>query len=528
MQHQIERQRRRNSRGYTEEKPPMGPTQMLRFNLTDSLTAVDHPCNPVLVKTQIVCTIGPASNTVETIASLVREGMSVARLNFSHGSYEFHGSIIQNVRDAAKQAGLPCAIMLDTKGPEIRTGKLTPPLKTVSFNVGDDYTWVPEEGFVGNEKMGAISWLNIAKFVKKGDRLLVGDGLLAFLVEKINDKGHIECRVENSGTMGENKNVNVPGVVVDLPAVTEKDMKDIEFGVQQKVDMIAASFIRKGEDVREIRALPGVKEGRIMIISKIESQEGLDNFDDILHESDGIMVARGDLGVQIPIKKVSIAQKMMIVKCNTVGKPVITATQMLESMITNPRPTRAEATDVANAVFDGSDCVMLSGETASGKYPLEAVQMMASICDQAEQDIDYRQLFKKLREYVKPPVSVQDSIASTSVKSTWDLSAKLLICLTETGNTARYCSKYRPACPILTVTSDAVTQRQILISRGALPCIVDSMKGTEHVLEQAFEYARDVLKIVQEGDTVIVVSGQIEAQTGSTNMFQVTTVPAKK
>jgi len=294
------------------------------------------------------------------------------------------------------------------------------------------------------------------------------------------------------------------------------------------VDMIAASFIRKGEDVAEIRDLPGVRENKILIISKIESQEGLDNFDAVLHESDGIMVARGDLGVQIPIKKVATAQKMMISKCNSVGKPVITATQMLESMIKNPRPTRAEATDVANAVFDGSDCVMLSGETAAGAYPVDAVQTMISICDQAEADIDYRLLFTKLRLGVKPPVSVVDSIASSCVKSTWDITAKLLICLTESGTTAKVVSKYRPACPILAVTADEGVVRHLLISRGVIPLKVDSMKGTEKVLEAAFHYARDVIHAVKAGDVVILLSGQLEAISGATNMFQVTRVPAAK
>jgi len=356
----------------------------------------------------------------------------------------------------------------------------------------------------------------------------VGDGLLAFNVPKVHENGNVECIVENSGVMGEKKNVNLPGVVVDLPAVTNKDVKDIAFGVEQRVDMIAASFIRKGEDVAEIRDLPGVRENKILIISKIESQEGLDNFDAVLHESDGIMVARGDLGVQIPIKKVAIAQKMMISKCNSVGKPVITATQMLESMIKNPRPTRAEATDVANAVFDGSDCVMLSGETAAGAYPVDAVQTMISICDQAEADIDYRLLFTKLRMGVKPPVSVVDSIASSSVKSTWDITAKLLICLTESGTTAKVVSKYRPACPILAVTADDGVVRHLLISRGVIPLKVDSMKGTEKVLETAFHYARDVIHAVKAGDVVIILSGQIEATSGATNMFQVTRVPAAK
>jgi pyruvate kinase len=341
----------------------MAPGQSIKRLLHHSLQQKEEPFNPVNVRSRIVCTVGPATNNVEILSELMRNGMTVARLNFSHGSYEYHASVIQNVRAASKATGHTCAIMLDTKGPEIRTGKFRDGRKEVKFNVGDTYTWVPEEGFLGDDKFGAISWLNIAKHVSVGDRILVGDGLLAFVVLKVLDNGWIESKAENSGTMGENKNVNLPGVIVDLPAVTEKDIKDIEFGIQQEVDMIAASFIRKADDVKEIRALPGVKESKILIISKIESQEGLDNFDEIVDTSDGVMVARGDLGVQIPIKKVATAQKMMITKCNSVGKPVITATQMLESMINNPRPTRAEATDVANAVFDGSDCVMLSGET---------------------------------------------------------------------------------------------------------------------------------------------------------------------
>jgi len=370
--------------------------------------------------------------------------------------------------------------------------------------------------------------LNIAKFVQPNDKILVGDGLLAFNVQRVNEEGNVECVVENSGVMGERKNVNLPGVVVDLPAVTEKDVKDIAFGVEQGVDMIAASFIRKREDVEEIRNLPGVRDNNILIISKIESQEGLDNFDGILEESDGVMVARGDLGVQIPIKKVATAQKMMISKCTSVGKPVITATQMLESMIKNPRPTRAEATDVANAVVYGSECVMLSGETAAGSYPVEAVQTMVDICDQAESDIDYRLLFQKLRMNIKPPVSVVDSMCSSSVKSTWDISAKLLICLTESGNTAKVVSKYRPACPILAVTANEGVVRRLLISRGVIPLKVESMKGTEKVLEEAFHYARDVIHAVKEGDVVVILSGHIEALSGATNMFQVTTVPAAK
>jgi len=501
----------------------MAPGQSIKRSLKHALTSKeDPPFDPMNVKSQIICTIGPSTNNVELLSELLKKGMSVARLNFSHGSYEYHGSVIQNVRAAAKATGVTCALMLDTKGPEIRTGKFRDGRKEVKFNVGDTYTWVPEEGFLGDDKFGALSWLNIAKHIQPGDRILVGDGLLAFLVLKVLDNGWIESKAENSGVMGENKNVNLPGVVVDLPAVTEKDMKDIEFGVQQEVDMIAASFIRKAADVKEIRALPGVTEKKILIISKIESQEGLENFDEIVDESDGVMVARGDLGVQIPIQKVATAQKMMITKCNSVGKPVITATQMLESMIQNPRPTRAEATDVANAVFDGSDCVMLSGETAAGKYPVEAVETMAQICFQAESDIDYRALYRKIRELVvAPPIPIPDTIASSSVKSSWDINATAIICLTETGNTARLVSKYRPACPILCVTPNTFVSRQIQISRGCIPYLVESMTGTEQVVERSIRYARDELKIIKNGDFVVVTSGFLEGVSGATNMFQI-------
>jgi len=501
----------------------MAPGQSIKRSLHHSLKQKDEaPFNPVFVRSRIVCTVGPATNNVDILSELMRSGMTVARLNFSHGSYEYHASVIQNVRAASKATGQTCAIMLDTKGPEIRTGKFRDGRKEVKFSVGDLYTWVPEEGFLGDDKFGAISWLNIAKHVTPGDHILVGDGLLSFVVLKVLDNGWIETKAENSGTMGENKNVNLPGVVVDLPAVTEKDIKDIEFGVQQEIDMIAASFIRKADDVKAIRALPGIQESKILIISKIESQEGLDNFDEIVEASDGVMVARGDLGVQIPIKKVATAQKMMITKCNSAGKPVITATQMLESMIVNPRPTRAEATDVANAVFDGSDCVMLSGETAAGKYPVEAVETMAQICYQAESDIDYRALYRKIRELViAPPISIPDTIASSSVKSSWDINATAIICLTETGNTARLVSKYRPACAILCVTPNATVSRQIQISRGCIPYLVSSMKGTDLVIERAIRYAKDELKIVKTGDYVVVTSGFLEGVSGATNMFQV-------
>lgn len=491
--------------------------QTVKRSLTQSLlrTTDNAEYNPWAVKTHVICTIGPATNNKQVITELLEEGMRVVRCNFSHGDYDYHSSVINNAREASKESGIPCAIMLDTKGPEIRTGKLAGG-KDILLVAGSTFTLVTDESVLGDETKVATTYKNLSKVVKAGDQVLVDDGLISLSVREIKSDGSVECRVDNSGMLGETKGVNLPGVVVDLPAVTEKDKRDIEFGVKMGVDIIAASFIRKPEDVREIRNLPGVKETGIHIMSKIESQEGLDNFNGILEESDAIMVARGDLGVEIPIYKVATAQKMMIAKCNSVGKPVITATQMLESMINNPRPTRAEATDVANAVFDGSDCVMLSGETAKGKYPVKTVHMMSKICNQAEGDIDYRALYKKLRSGAVPPVPIPDTIASSAVKTSWDLEAKLILCLTETGNTARLVSKYRPACPILAVTSSEKVARQLTVCRAVVPYVVDSMKGTDQIINTALDFAKK-LKLINDGDRVVLTSGNIEGVSGSTD-----------
>lgn len=496
--------------------------QSVKKNLSSSLVHSQRSgaSNPRSVKTQVVCTIGPASNNVNTLKKMLEEGMGVARMNFSHGDYEWHESVVKNVRQASEESGYTCAIMLDTKGPEIRTGKLEGHTK-VLLTAGQTFTFYTDEALVGNQEKVGVTYKNLIKTVKIGSQILVSDGLISFTVTEINEaEGKVVTRVDNSGILGETKGVNLPGLEIDLPAVTEKDIRDIEFGVKHNVDMIAASFIRTADNVRTIRNLPGVQENQIMIISKIESQEGLDNFNSILQESDGIMVARGDLGVEIPIEKVATAQKMMISKCNAVGKPVITATQMLESMTENPRPTRAEATDVANAVFDGSDCVMLSAETASGKYPVVTVKMMDTICRQAEKDIDYRTLYKNLRVNVMPPTTIPHSIASSAVKTQWDIEAGLIVCLTDTGNTARLVSRYRPSCPILVITSSPRVARQILISRGCVPFLVENMKGTEELLQRAISWAKSI-GLISVNDKIVITSGILEATSGSTNMLKV-------
>jgi pyruvate kinase len=471
--------------------------------------------------TQIICTIGPKSNSVAVLKELLLAGMNICRMNFSHGDHSYHQSIIDNVRQASKETELPVAIMLDTKGPEIRSGKMKDG-KDVTLEAGQKFTFTTDQSVLGDNTRTSTSYLRMPQVVKPGDRILLGDGLIAFRVEKIEGQ-EIETTVLNAGNLGNTKGMNLPGCVVDLPAVTQKDKDDIAFGVKNDVDFIAASWIRKASDVEEIRNLEGVKEKRIMIISKIESQEGLDNFVSILAVSDGIMVARGDLGVEIPIERVANAQKMMIRECNQAGKPVVTATQMMESMIVNPRPTRAEATDVANAVFDGTDCVMLSGETANGAYPVECVKMMTKICIEAESVLDHRNIYLTIRlsEVAEgKDSSISETIASSAVKSCWDINANLIIVLSDTGNTVRFVSKYRPHTPILCITSTPKTARQVLVSRSTVALLVEDMHKTDELIKRAISYAKEN-GILKDGDYFLVTSGIIEAVSGSTNMLKI-------
>jgi len=478
--------------------------------------------------TQIICTIGPKSNQVSVLKELLLAGLNVCRMNFSHGDHSYHQSIIDNVRQASKETEIPVAIMLDTKGPEIRSGKMVDG-KEVNLVAGQKFTFTTDQSVLGDNTRTSTSYLRMPQVVSPGSRILLGDGLIAFQVEKV-EGNEIITTVLNAGSLGNTKGMNLPGCVVDLPAVTQKDKDDIAFGVKNDVDFIAASWIRKAADVEEIRNLPGVREKHIMIISKIESQEGLDNFQEILAASDGIMVARGDLGVEIPIERVANAQKMMIRECNQVGKPVVTATQMMESMIVNPRPTRAEATDVANAVFDGTDCVMLSGETANGSYPVECVKMMTKICIEAESALDHRNIYLNIRlsEVNKEQrQSVPETIASSAVKSAWDLNASLIICLSDSGSTVRYVSKYRPHTPVLCITSSPKTSRQILVSRSTLAYLAEDMHHTDSLIEKATDWAFGQ-GILKDGDYYVITSGVIEAVSGSTNMLKVMRYTEKK
>jgi len=419
------------------------------------------------------------------------------------------------------------AIMLDTKGPEIRTGVLADPDNDAQLNEGQSVIITTNDDY--KEKCSAeriwVDYKNITKVMSEGKIILIDDGLVGVKITQISDD-EMSGVVLNSGNLGSRKGVNLPGIKVDLPAVTEKDVADLKFGVRMGVDFIAASFVRKPEDVEEIRKTLGPKGENIKIISKIENAEGLDNFDDILKATDAVMVARGDMGVEIPLEQVVLAQKMMIAKCNVAGKPVITATQMLESMIVHPRPTRAEATDVANAVMDGSDAVMLSGETAKGKYPVEAVQTMATICIGAEETLTYNDMYNTVRDSVLQmlgKVSVTETIASSAVKITNDIDAKMLITVTETGNTARLCSKYRPKPPIFAITQNKETARQLCLSWSVTPVLVGSVIGTESIIKRTIMEQKEE-ELLKTGDLVVTTAGRVEAQTGQTNSLIVAEV----
>ncbi|MCO5590506.1 hypothetical protein L7F22_044476 [Adiantum nelumboides] len=446
-------------------------------------------------KTKIVCTLGPRSRDIAMLEGLLRAGMNVARFNFSHGSYEYHQETLENLQTAMQNTQLMCAVMLDTKGPEIRTGLLKDG-KPIQLTEGQEITVTNDYSVKGDSNMISMSYKQLPSAVNPGNIVLCSDGTITLTVLECNvGNGTIKCRCENTALLGERKNVNLPGVIVDLPTITDKDRDDIlKWGVPNKIDFIAASFVRKGQDVINIKNLLGKHAKTIQIISKIENQEGLVNFDDILRETDGVMVARGDLGMEIPIEKIFLAQKMMIYKCNAIGKPVVTATQMLESMIKFQGPQGgAEATDVANAVLDGTDSVMLSGETAAGAFPEEAVSVMAHLCVEAEASLDYGRIFKQRIRSAEMPLSPLESLASSAVRAAWTVRASLIMVLTHTGVTAKLVAKYRPSVPIVSVVvpviktnnltwsfGDECPYRHSLVCRGIIPLLAEaSSQGKE-------------------------------------------------
>ncbi|WP_434340681.1 pyruvate kinase PykF [Motilimonas cestriensis] len=466
-------------------------------------------------KTKIVCTIGPKSESKEMLTKLVANGMNVMRLNFSHGDFDEHGGRINTIREVSEITGKKVAILLDTKGPEIRTIKLEGG-NDVALVAGQEFSLTTDAGVVGNNKIVAVTYPGLTKDLSVGNTVLLDDGLIALKVTAITDT-EVKCEVQNNGELGENKGVNLPGVSVKLPALSEKDKADLVFGCQQGVDFIAASFIRKVEDVQEIRELLAANGGEnIQIISKIENQEGVDNFDAILEASDGIMVARGDLGVEIAVDEVIFAQKMMIEKCNLARKPVITATQMLDSMIKNPRPTRAEAGDVANAIIDGTDAVMLSGESAKGKYPAESVDIMATICNSTDERMESRVEAYKQDADAK---SITQAVCRGAVKTAEQLDSRLIVVATEGGKSARSVRKFFPKAPILAITTNAKTAQQLCLSKGVTPVVVDKMDNTDCFYQLGMKLAKE-LDLAKAGDNIVMVSGAL-VDSGTTNTSSV-------
>jgi len=436
-----------------------------------------------LRRTGIICTIGPISRSVEMLTKLIENGLDVVRLNFSHGTHEYHKQTQINALAAAKATNQNIAIALDTKGPEIRTGNFCEKRDYI-LERGNKVRLSTNESMrdKGTEKEFFVDYVNIVKVCSEGDLVFIDDGLVSLRIESIGND-YLDCIVENSGAVSNHKGVNLPNVNVDLPAVSAKDKADLELGVKLNVDMVFASFIRKVEDVEAVRKVlvDADKEigKRIQIIAKIENHEGVRNFDAILNVVDGVMVARGDLGIEIAAEKVFLAQKMMISKCNIIGKPVIVATQMLDSMIRNPRPTRAEVSDVANAVLDGADCVMLSGETAKGKYSIQSVSIMAKICREAETARNAYKYYSSIVESLKKPFKTPETIASAAVQAAFEQRASAVIVLTNSGTTGRLLAKFRPACPIIAVVGNKsiYTARQLRITAGIYSITYDDSKG---------------------------------------------------
>ena len=465
-------------------------------------------------KTKIVCTLGPASNSEEIIEKLILSGMDAARFNFSHGTHETHLALLTRFKHVRDNLGRPVATILDTKGPELRIRTFS--CDHITLAEGDSFTLTTRQ-VEGDDGIVSVTYSNLHKELSSGCHILVDDGLVDLEVQDISGQD-IHCKVVTGGDLSSNKSINIPGVHIHLPALTEKDKEDLRFGVENDFDFIAASFVRQASDVEEIRAVLDSLGGRdIGIIAKIENREGVDNLDAIVDVSDGIMVARGDMGVEIPAYEVPIVQKRMIKSAIRKGKHVITATQMLDSMIRNPRPTRAEVSDVANAVFDGTSCVMLSGETASGKYPVEALQTMVDIAVAAENDIDYWKRFRNAT--YNHTNTITDAISHTSCLTAMDLSATAILAATRSGYTARMISRFRPGCMVAALTTEERVRRQLAISWGVAPYLVGNVDSTDRLFSLSVDAARKE-GLVEQGDTVVITAGVPIGRSGSTNLIK--------
>ena len=467
-------------------------------------------------KTKIVCTLGPASDSEEVLTQLVENGLNVCRFNFSHGDHAEQKVRMDTAKKVREKLNVPVALLLDTKGPEIRTGKFADP--EVLLEQGQQFIVTMDE-VLGTKEKCTVSYKELVNDVKVGDTILIDDGLVGLRINEI--KGNdIICTVENSGIVKNHKGVNLPGVKINLPALTPKDISDIEFGIEQDIDFIAASFVRKASDVLAIREiLENNNATHIQIISKIENQEGVENLDEILQVSDGLMVARGDLGVEVPTEEMPIIQKDMIRKCNELGKPVITATQMLDSMIRNPRPTRAEVTDVANAIYDGTDAIMLSGETAKGKYPVEAVKMMNQIAISTELHLDTK--IKDFRSiYVNRGISA--AVAYSAVQTAHNINAKCILASSMSGFTARIVSKFKPDAQIIGLSPDEAVVRKMQLYWGVRPFKSHKASSTRELLDEATEIVTSA-DLAQENDILVLTGGGPADHRGKgvTNMLKV-------
>ena len=466
-------------------------------------------------KTKIICTLGPATDKEGIMEALIREGMNVARFNFSHGTHEEQKNRLEKLKTLRRQFDRPIAALLDTKGPEIRIGCFKD--HRITLEEGQKFTLVNDET-EGTQEQVTISYKDLYKDVKPGDSILIDDGLVGMEVVEISDKD-IVCIVKNGGDISDHKGVNVPGVELKMPFISQKDREDLLFGIQEDFDFVAASFTRTADDVKEMRKLLNDNGGRdIHIIAKIENQQGVDNIDAIIEEADGIMIARGDMGVEIPLEHVPIIQQKIIEKVYEAGKVVITATQMLDSMMIHPRPTRAEATDVANAIYQGTSAIMLSGETAAGKYPVEALKMMVKIAAHMERNIEYNGIFRR-RERSEDP-DITNAISHATCMTAIDLKANAILAVSKTGNTARMISKYRPECLIVGCSSSEKVYRQLNLSWGILPLQIREEYSSEILCLRAIEAAQ-AHGIVGDGDKVVFTGGIPLGIPGRTNLIRV-------
>ena len=466
-------------------------------------------------RTKIVCTLGPSTDKEDVLRNLMKNGMNVARMNFSHGTHEEQKARLDMIKKLREELNLPVAALLDTKGPEIRIGDVEG--GKLELKPGQEFTLTTEE-MLGTEKKVTITYKELYKDVEPGDSILIDDGLIGMEVVRI-DESDIVCRVKNGGFISNHKGVNVPGVELNMPFVSQKDLADIVFAVEQDYDFIAASFTRTAEDIMEIRKILQEHGGeKIHIIAKLENKQGVNNCEDILRVADGIMIARGDMGVEIPLEEVPVIQKELIRKAMHMGKPVITATQMLDSMMKNPRPTRAETSDVANAIYQGTSAIMLSGETAAGAYPIEAVQTMAKIAERTEQDIDYSREFKP-RKLAEAP-DVTSAISHATCTTAADLKAAAIVAVSKSGRTVSRIAKYLPVCPIIGCTTDERVYRQLNLLWGVTPVVMEEANTADELFDHAVELAEQK-GLIARGELVVIAAGVPVGLSGTTNMMKV-------